>query len=141
MLALSVQTPFASPPRSSGAEDAVARAIRAAGTVSGAYATSPCAFVQLSDEARVLVDGLRPAGTAPGDWVLVTVRTSGEAGQRVHLRERCLTAAQRVMLALACDGVDNVWVEDGVPDAAAFRAAGAELSGGVPVGLVWCVTG
>ena len=141
MLALSVQSPLASPPRPDGARDVVARAIRAAGTVSGAYATSPCAFVPLGAEARLLVDALRPPGAKRGEWVLVTVRESGEAGQRVHLRERCLTAAQRVMLALACDGVENAWVEDGLPDAAAFRSVGADLKGGVPVGLVWCATG
>ncbi len=141
MLALSVQSPFASPPCPGADDDAVARAIDAAGTVSGAYARSPCAFVPLDDEARLLVDALRPRGAGRGAWVLVTVRDSGEAGQRAHLRERCLTAAQRVMLALACDGVDNAWVEDGLPDAAAFRAAGADLGDGVPVGLVWCATG
>lgn len=119
----------------------MARAIDDAGTVSGAYATSPCAFVPLGDEARLLVDALRPAGAGRGSWVLVTVRDSGEPGQRHHLRERSLTAAQRVMLTLACDGVDNAWVEEGVPGAAAFRAAGADLEDGVPVGLVWCATG
>ena len=119
----------------------MARAIDAAGTVSGAYVTSPCAFVPLGDDARLLVDALRPPGAARGSWVLVTVRESGEAGQRAHLRERCLTAAQRVMLALACDGVDNTWVEDGLPDARAFRAVGTDLGDGVPVGLVWCATG
>ena len=141
MLALSVQSPFASPPPPSRGEDPVARAIDAVGTVSGAYATSPCAFVPLDGDARLLVDALRPASAGRGAWVLVTVRGTGEAGQRHHLRERSLTAAQRVMLALACDGVDNAWVEEGVPDAAAFLAAGTDLGDGVPVGLVWCATG
>jgi hypothetical protein len=141
MLALSVHTPFASPALPDRREDVVARAIDLAGTVSGAYATSPCAFVPLGDESRFLVDPLRPPGAGRGAWVLVTVRDTGEAGQRHHLRERSLTAAQRVMLALACDGVDNAWVDEGVPDAAAFRSAGADLGDGVPVGLVWCATG
>lgn len=140
MLALSVQSPFMSPPRVHVGADAVARAIDAVGAVSGAYATSPFGFVPLDDDVRALVDGLRPGEGDRGVWVLVTVRDSGEAGQRVHLRERCLTAAQRVMLALACDGIDNRWVEEGLPSAAAFQSAGVDLRGGSPVGLVWCAT-
>ncbi|WP_420455741.1 hypothetical protein [Rubrivirga sp.] len=121
--------------------DAVARAIEEVGAVSGAYAAPPCAFLALPPQAEALVAPLRPDGAAHGAWVLVTVRASGELGQRVHLRERCLTAAQRVMLALSCDGVDNAWVGEGLPDAAAFQAAGADVRGRVPVGLVWCATG
>ena len=140
MLAVSVPHPSTSPPRPAG-DDVVARVIEEVGTVSGAYAASPCAFLALPPEAEALVDPLRPHGAASGAWVLVTVRASGELGHRVHLHERCLTAAQRVMLALSCDGVDNAWVGEGLPDAAAFRAAGADLRGRVPVGLVWCATG
>lgn len=140
MLALSVQSPFASLPRSSGNEGAVDRAIETAGTVSGAYAASPCAFLPLGPEAGALVGALRPSNTRRGTWVLVTVRASGEADQQAHLHERCLTAAQRVMLALSCDDVDNAWVGEGLPDAATFRAAGVDLGDSVPLGLVWCAT-
>ncbi len=140
MLAVSALSPSASASRLDS-DDAVARAIEEVGAVSGAYAASPCAFTPLVAEAALLVDGLRPHGAARGAWVLVTVRASGELGQRVHLHERCLTAAQRVMLALSCDGIDNAWVGDGLPDAAAFLAAGADVRGRVPVGLVWCATG
>ena len=136
MLGLSVQLPFAHSPH----EDVVARALAAAGTVSGGYAGSPCAFVRLGAEADRLVRGLRPGGARAGEWVLVTVRGSGETAHRAHLRERSLTAAQRFMLALACDGVDSRWV-DAVPDAEAFRAAGLALGTDVPVGLVWCRSG
>lgn len=141
MLALSVQSPFASLPRPLAREDVVASAIEAAGTVSGAYATSPCTFVTLPATVAPLLDARRPDGTQGGTWLLVTVRATGEPGQRVHLHERCLTAVQRVMLALACDGVDSVWVGEGLPDAEALLAAGAPVDGRSPVGLVWCATG
>ena len=141
MLALSVQSPFASPPRPLAREDVVASAIQSAGTVSGAYATSPCAFLTLPATVAPLLDALRPDGARGGTWLLVTVRATGEPGQRVHLHERCLTAVQRVMLALACDGVESTWVGDGLPDADALAGAGAPLDGRVPVGLVWCAAG
>lgn len=133
MLALSVQSPFAAPPRPAG--DAVARALGVAETVSGAYADPPCRFHRLGAVADSL---LGPAVAETGSWVLVAVRGSAEPGHQAHLRERCLTAAQRFMLALACDGVDSEWVGEGVPDAEAFRDAGLDLGAAVPVGLVWC---
>lgn len=141
MLALSVQSPFASPPPPVGGAEAVAQAIEAAGTVSGAYTEAPCQFMPLDAAAEPLVGALRPAGEAGGSWLLVTVRPTGEDGQRVHLHERCLTAVQRVTLALACEGVESAWIDAGVPAAEAFRAAGVPLTGRVPVGLVWCATG
>ncbi len=136
VLALSVQSPFASPP-AAPAGGAVERALAEAGTVSGAYARSPYGFRRLGPAASALVRPLREGGA----WVLVTVRGSGESGHQSHLRERCLTAAQRFMLALSCDGVDNCWHDAAVPDAAAFRAAGLDLGADVPVGLVWCAEG
>ena len=141
MLALSVQSPFASPPRPLAREDVVASAIQSAGTVSGAYATSPCAFLTLPATVAPLLDALRPDGARGGTWLLVTVRATGEPGQRVHLHERCLTAVQRVMLALACDDIDSRWIGDGLPDAEALVEAGAPVDGRVPVGLVWCAAG
>ena len=136
MLGLSVQIPPVPPTP----EDAVARALAAAGTVSGGYAGPPCAFVQLRPDVAARVRGLRPEGAGAGPGVLVTVCGSGETDHWVHLRERSLTAAQRFMLALACDGVESQWVAD-VPDAQAFRDAGVDLAGRVPVGLVWCHPG
>lgn len=138
MLALSVQSPFASMPRSPGRGDVVDRAIEAAGTVSGAYATSPCVFLTLGKKAADLVAPLRPEAMHGGTWVLVAALASGESDQKAHLHERCLTAAQRVMLALSCDGVDNAWVGEGLPDADAFEAAAVGLGGRVPLGLIWC---
>ncbi|WP_412061799.1 hypothetical protein [Rubrivirga sp. IMCC45206] len=119
---------------------AVDRALAEAGTVSGAYVRSPCRFRRLGPAAEALVQPLR----AGGAWVLVTVsgsRGSAEDGHRVHLRERCLTAVQRFMLALSCEGVDNCWVDAALPTPAAFRAAGLDLGADVPVGLVWCAEG
>ncbi len=113
------------------------RALAEAGTVSGAYVRSPCGFRRLGPAAEALVRPLRAGGV----WVLVTVRGSGESGHQSHLHERCLTAAQRFMLALSCDGVDNRWHGTAVPDAAAFRAAGLDLGADEPVGLVWCAEG
>lgn len=137
MLTLSVQSPSVDRPVPE--RGAVERALRTAGTVSGAYAASPVRFRRLEARAGALAEALRPG--AAGTWVLVSVAGSLEAGHQAHLRERSLTAAQRFMLALACDGVENAWVDEAVPDAEAFRAAGLDLGAEVPVGLVWCAVG
>ena len=133
MLGLSAQR-FVRPSRPPGAE-AVRRALETAGTVSGGYAGAPCTFVALGPDAELALAALRPAGADLGTWVLVAAPKTDEAGHRAHLRERTLTAAQRFMLALACDGIDSQWVAD-VPSAQAF--AEHDLDGRVPVGLVWC---
>lgn len=140
MLGLSTQTP---PPLPSHA-DAVARAVASAGTVSGGYAGAPCAFHALGPDAGPLVAALLEAAEAkpearaisePGEWVLLTVQATREDGHRVHLLERSLTAAQRFMLTLACDGVESRWVA-AAPCALPLRASG--IDGRVPVGLIWC---
>lgn len=143
MLALSVQSPFDAtprPPERVAWEEAVRHAQEAADGVSGAFAALPCGFRPLGPEADALLASVRPLGSADGGWVLVTVHGSGEAGHRMHLRERCLTAAQRFMLSLACDGVESQWVEDELPHSDAFRAVGLELGLDRPVGLIWCQT-
>ena len=122
--------------RPPGAE-AVRRALETAGTVSGGYAGPPCTFVALDTDAEPILAGLRPAGAGVGTWVLVTAPESNEPAHSAHLRERTLTAAQRFMLALACDGIDSRWVP-GVPDPEALAPFCPEMSGCVPVGLVWC---
>ena len=133
MLALSFQ-PHPDPvPPDDGVEGAVRRALDEARTVSGAFAASPCTFRRLSAEAAAR---LAPPRDGPARWVAVTCRTAGEEGHRTHLHERCLTAAQRFMLSLSCDGVENGWVAE-APDAGAFRAAGVDLGATVPVGLIW----
>ena len=137
MLGLSTHSPFDRP---TPPDDAVGRALAAAGTVSGGYAGPPCAFRPLGPEADAVLGPLRPDGAGLGGWVLVTIRGTAEEHHRVHLWERSLTAAQRFMLALACDGVDSRWVP-AVPDAEALQAGGVSLGGQVPVGLVWCSAG
>ena len=132
MLGLSTQPLL---PRRPPEAEAVRRALAEAGTVSGGYAGPPCDFIPLESEAGQALAGLRPPGATVGTWVLVTARRADEPGHRVHLHERTLTAAQRFMLALACDGIDSQWVEAG-PDVLA--AAGLDLGGAVPVGAVWC---
>lgn len=141
MLALSVHSPFDPPPSVErlDLDGAIQRALHEAGTVSGAFASSPCRFRALGPAASAGLRALRPSGTAH-TCVLVTVRGSGEVGHRAHLRERCLTAAQRFMLALSCEGVRNVWTEE-VPDAEALEGLGVDLDGQVPIGLVWCAPG
>lgn len=111
-----------------------------AGSVSGAFASSPCAFVHLEGAARTLADEHRPEGTADGEWVMVTVRRSPEVGHQAHLRERCRTAAQRFVLTLACEDVESVWVEVAL-DAEALGSAGVDMGTCEPVGLVWCHAG
>lgn len=99
---------------------------------SGAFLKPPFAFHPLSEEAaRALAPTEAPA------WVLVTVQPSADDGHRAHTRERCLTAAQRFMLQLACDDVESVWVEP-APEAEAVREAGLNLGGAQPVGLIRC---
>ena len=135
MLALSFQTPAdPAPSDDDGVEGAVRRALGEAQSVSGAFAASPCAFRPLSAEAAARLAPPRPVRA--GRWIAVTCRTADEAGHRTHLHERCLTAAQRFMLSLSCDGVENGWVPE-TPSPEAFRAAGVDLGGTVPVGLIW----
>ena len=129
MLALCAQaSPGPAPPTPDADEAAVRRAYVAAG---GASSTSPCGFHRLGPQAEPLLGPLRArAGRARG-WVLVA-----GPGRADH-RERCLTAAQRFMLSLSWDGLPNAWVEAGLPDGDAFRAAGVDLGTDVPVGLIW----
>ena len=134
MLALRVHVPTDPAPSRDGVEASVRRALDEAGSVSGAFAASPCGFRPLDAGAAARLAPPRPA--APGRWMLVTCRSAAEEGHRTHLRERCLTAAQRFMLSLSCDGVENGWVAE-APAADAFRAAGVDLGGAVPVGLIW----
>lgn len=136
MLGLSTQSPFARPPSTPSAE-AVQRALEMAGTVSGGYAGPPCAFVLLGPEAEHVLTPLRPVGATVGTWVLVMAADTLEDGHRAHLQERTLTAAQRFMLALACDDIDSQWVE-ATPEAEAFAQAGLALGGHRPVGAIWC---
>ncbi len=133
MLDLSVQTPPAPLP---GSPDVVERAIETSGTASGGHAGSDCAFHSLGEAASALLSTLRPAGASGGDWVLVTVREADGVAHQAHLHERSRTAAQRFMLALACDGVDSRWVAE-APGAESLRAVGVDLPGRSPVGLVW----
>ena len=141
MLALSIHSPFASdarlPERVAWA-DAVRHARAEAASVSGAYADQPFSFRSLGPEVAPLLARARPLGSGAGRWVLVTVRGSGETGHRTHLRERCLTAAQRFMLSLACDGIESQWVDDAVPPTDDLREAGVDLGLDCPVGLIWC---
>ena len=124
--------PAAAPPPDIG--EAIGRARSEAG-VSGAFLAPPFEFHPLdADAGRRLA---LPEHAEGQTWVLVTVRPSAEGDHRAHLRERCLTAAQRFMLRLACDGIDNVWV-GGAPGPAALRAAGVDVGGREPVGLIRC---
>lgn len=141
MLALSIQSPFDAAPRPPEAVDigtSIQRALDEAGTVSGAFASSPCRISALSPEAGSQLRAFRPAGFSGDTCVIVTVRGSSEADHRAHLQERCLTAAQRFMLALSCEGVRNAWT-DGVPDADVAGRLGVDVDGHVPVGLIWCM--
>ena len=110
--------------------DAFARASEMAGAVPGAYATAPCRFVELPAEV---------AGEA-GRHVLAVCQRAPEEGHQTHLRERSLTAAQRFILSLACDGIDAVWSAE-LPDEDRLRAAGVPLGGGVAVGVIRCRVG
>lgn len=127
MLALTIQSHEPALPASE-IEASVRRALEEAGSVPGAFAASPCGFRRLGAE----VAGLVPSA---GRWILVTCQAAGDEGHRTHLRERCLTAAQRFMLSLSCDGVDNAWTAE-APSPEALRDAGVALGGAVPVGLI-----
>ncbi|MDT0631539.1 hypothetical protein RQM47_02350 [Rubrivirga sp. S365] len=136
MTALSAHVPSQPAPSADGVEASVRRALEDAHGVSGAFAVSPCAFRRLDPEAARRLAPPRPAAAGgAGRWILVTCRSAAEAEHQTHLHERCLTAAQRFMLSLSCDGVDNVWSGLSV-DADVVRRAGVELDGSVPVGLI-----
>lgn len=125
--------PAAPPHPTSFGDVALARAAVAAADVGGAYADSPVAFWPLDGGAARLVESLRDGGR----WILVTCRRSDEPGHAAHLYERSLTAAQRFSLSLWIDGLDAVWIQDGLPAGDTFRAAGLAIGLSKPVGLVW----
>ena len=141
MFALGIRSPHTTrsvdPPRPLDLSGAVGRARLEAG-VSGAFLSPPFEFHLLEGDACQMLS----LSTAAGDqmWILVTVQRAAEDGHRAHLRERCLTAAQRFMLHLACDGIDNAWVSE-TPDAEALQAAGVALGDREPVGLIRCEGG
>lgn len=126
-----------SPPNSASVLEVVQRAVEEARLVSGAFTGAPCAFVRLEGAARALVQDRHPEGAGAGEWVLVTVQRSAEAGHQAHLHERCRTAAQRFVLALACEDVESVWVDE-APGREELREAGVAIDACEPVGLVWC---
>jgi hypothetical protein len=144
MFGLSASSPAHRPasaadaPRSAALEAAVRRALGEAATVAGAYADPPVRFLALGAEAARAVARAPHPGDRDGLWVLVACRYAAEAGHQAHLQERCLTAAQRFTLALWAEGVEAVWMQDGLPDADALRRAGVDLGAHVPLGLVWC---
>lgn len=113
------------------------RAFEAASGVSDEAAEASVAVLRLGAPAAARL-GLRPppAERVQG-WALVTSADAADAERRAYGRERGLTAAQRFMLSLSCDGVRNGWVDSGLPDADALRAAGVDPGAAVPVGLVW----
>ncbi len=131
-----MQSLSAPPPRPPGA-DAVHRALETAGTSSEDPAGALCAFVVIAPGAERVMAPLRPPGATVGTWVLVTVPETLEDQRRAHLQESALTAAQRFMLALACDGIDGKWVRE-APEDAALAAAGVALGAHQVVGAVWC---
>lgn len=106
---------------------AIARASDTAVAVAGAFARAPCGFLPLEPPPPALAAG------PPGTWVLVVCRRADEADHRAHLRERCLTAAQRFTLHLWSEGFEAVWTET---DPAELAALAPPVS--VPVGLIWC---
>lgn len=82
--------------------------------------------------------GLRPPPSERVQgWALVVAADAPDADRRAYVQERGLTAAQRFMLSLSCDGVRNGWVDSGLPDAEALSVAGVDTGAAVPVGLVW----
>ena len=123
-------------PYSAELQAAVRSALVEAETVAGAYADTPVRFIPLMGSGTRVVADLGPGG--PGAWMLVACRNAAEIGHQVHLQERCLTAAQRFTLALWTDGVEAVWVQEGLPDEGVFRSAGVELGTYAPLGIVWC---
>lgn len=126
------------PPGDRGAlEEAVHRAFEATRGVSDESAGSPIGFLRLGRQAATRLSLHPPAAGRAQGWAIVTAADAPDAERRAHHCERCLTAAQRFMLSLSCDGVRNGWVDSGLPDADALCAAGVDLGAAVPVGLVW----
>ena len=133
MLGLTFHDPHAGPPAPDPPDlgEALRRAQEGA-RASGAFLEPPFAFHPLTSVAArdLALSGARA-------WVMVAVRPTADDGHRAHTRERCLTAAQRFMLHLACDEVESTWVEP-APEAEAVRRAGVDLGGAEPVGLIRC---
>lgn len=103
---------------------AVVRAFSAAALVGGVMAELPCRF-HLAEAA----DGLR---------VVVACRPEADPAREVFVRERTLTAVQRLTLALWSEGVTAVWQAGPLPHDLRLPE---ELEPAAVIGAVWCPAG
>lgn len=75
--------------------------------------------------------------SVPG-WVVVTCRRGGDDEEQARLRERCLTAVQRISLSLWADGVRTSWITDLVLESDEFyRIVGIEAKQEQAAGILW----
>lgn len=75
--------------------------------------------------------------SVPG-WVVVTCLRVEDAVQQDHLRERCLTAVQRVSLSLWSESIRTSWITDLVmEDEAFYRIVEIDPEQERAVGILW----
>lgn len=116
-----VVAPVALPPPH---DPAVARAFSSAALVGGVMAELPCRF-----HLAQVGSGLR---------VVVACPPEADPAREVFVRERTLTAVQRLTLALWSEGVTAIW-QPGAPASDLRLPDGVERD--AVVGIVWCPAG
>ena len=153
--AIEAQRPASPPPEPAVLKAALDRALDAARDVQGDYTEGPWGFHIVEPEqvqsiawlgARTIQEdaGVEAALAAydqwrsvPG-WVVVTCQRAADPERQEHLRERCLTAVQRVSLSLWAESVRTSWVTEHVFDEnELYRCIGADATEKQILGIMW----
>ena len=144
--------PPAEPP---SLDAALRRAFDATRDVPVDYAVAPWRFYTIGAEqaqaiawlnARLIESaaGIEAAQAAydqwrsvPG-WVVVTCLRVDDPEQQAHLKERSLTAMQRVSLSLWSESIRTSWITDlVVEDQQFYRVVGIDAEREVAIGILW----
>lgn len=135
---------------------ALRRAFDAARDVPVDYAAVPWRFYEVGTEPmhalarlnaqRIEQEAGREAAEAAFDqwcsvpgWVVVTCLRVEDPVQQDHLRERCLTAVQRVSLSLwsEAESIRTSWITDFVMDDGFYRIVGIDPEQEQAIGILW----
>jgi len=134
---------------------ALHRAFDAVRDIEVDYAIDPWHFYRIEPEkahaiawlnARIIEDdaGIEAAQAAydqwrsvPG-WVVVACLRVEDAEQQAHLKERCLTAVQRISLSLWSESIRTSWITELiVEDQRFYDVLGIDPVKEVAVGILW----
>ena len=147
--------PMPRPTEISLLDSALRRAFDAVRDIEVDYAVNPWHFYRIESEkahviawlnARMIEDtaGIEAAQAAydqwrsvPG-WVVVTCLRVDDPEQQAHLKERSLTAVQRVSLSLWSESIRTSWITEMlVEDQRFYDLLGIDAVNEVAVGILW----